>query len=888
MGGMITKLRGIVDSMTGTLGERTEERQRAKQEIERLTSRIEELSGTLDERTEERQRAEEDFEHKTNDLSGKLDELTVQLDDAVGQLKTQQRELDDREEEISGLGRQADMLISELESVIEENEWQENAQKQETARLCKELEELNESLQNKGILLGQRSNELDLKNKEATWLNDHIGELKEEIYVQYESMHTQSEIHASVCKELNAQISSISDELECLRAAYGEIEVHAEKLENLNRALHESSVSENSLHKKILVDKDRENGLLRTKLEAANECLQGNPENSTATENLQLALNNLEKRLKETGSERESYCERKKTAADLEAEVEQLRSALLEAGDAASQGSVDSNALQTLQHRVTELQSALESSEAKHEALGRQLRGHEELEEEVLKLREAVKQSDSRLPEQVDASVTIESLQEDADKLRAELSASEEKCSQLQAALSSSCSTSTQEVLLDERNSQPHIVVTDRNRFLLRMNELLAVPDKAELKQTVMYVLLDNFIQVRDKIGIMNSEQVLNEISGIITSHCDTDDVISRFGDCTFAILSADESTVVTQEKANMIRSAIESHIFESSGQSLITTTSIGICSVRETDTSAEDVISRADLACEAVRSSGGNGVLISSTFSEEVISLCDDVSCGDMVGRTLSENRIELYYQPISSLNGTSGGRFEVLTRIVDEDGNIILPGEFYSMAAKSGLTVDIDRYIIENIIKLMADKPDHEITLFIKLTRQSVADNDFPIWLIKKIKEYRINPGQLVFEIAESILEIDIKNASSLSRALNSIGCKIAIEHYRMSTMAQHLQLTHTDYLKIDSGLVQSIGQNSDSLTKVTAIMEMSREHNYLTIAEGVESPACLAILWELGVNFAQGYFIQAPTGTRDYDFNGSLSDEDSNTSNLATFMS
>ena len=891
VGGMISKLIGIVDSMTGTPDERAAERQRAEVEISRLTSRIEELTGTLDERTAEGQRAEEDFTRKTNEFTGELDELRVQLDGAVGQLKTQQKELDDREEEISGLGRQADILITELDSVIEENEQQENAHDQEVTGLCKKVEELNESLKNKEMLLVQRSNELDLKNKEASWLNDHISELKEENHVQSESMRTRSESHASVCEGLNGQISSISDELECVRAAYGEIEIHAEKLENLNRALHESSDSENALHKTILADKVRENGLLRTRLEAANECLQGNPENSTANENLQLALNNLETKLKETEAEREIYCERATRAADLEAEVEQLRSDLLEAGDATSPGSVDANALQTLQDRVTDLQSALESSQAKHEALGRQLRGHEELEQEVLTLREAVQQSDSRLLEQAGASVTEDSLQDDAEQLRAALSASEEKCLQLQAALSSSSPTdgiATQDAFFDDRDSQPHTVVTDRIRFLSCLNELLAVPDKAEVKQTVMYILLDNFIQVRDKIGIMNSEQVLNEISGIITSHCDTDDVISRFGDCTFAILAAEEDPAVTQEKANMIRAEIESHIFESAGQSLITTTSIGICSVRENDTSAEDVISRADLACEAVRSSGGNGVLISSTFAEEAISLGDDVSYKEMVGRTLGENRIELYYQPISSLKDISVGCFEVLTRVVDEDGNIILPGEFYSMAAKSGQTVDIDRYIIEKIIKMMAETPDHEVTLFIKLTRQSVADNDFPIWLIRKIKEYRINPGQLAFEIAESTLEIDIKNASSLSMALNSIGCKIAIEHYRMSTMAQHLQLAHTDYLKIDSGLVQSIGRNGDSLAKVTAIMDMSREHNYMTIAEGVESSACLAIMWELGVNFAQGYFIQPPSGTRDYDFNGSMSDEDSNQSNRATFNS
>jgi EAL domain-containing protein (putative c-di-GMP-specific phosphodiesterase class I) len=172
---------------------------------------------------------------------------------------------------------------------------------------------------------------------------------------------------------------------------------------------------------------------------------------------------------------------------------------------------------------------------------------------------------------------------------------------------------------------------------------------------------------------------------------------------------------------------------------------------------------------------------------------------------------------------------------------------------------------------MQMMFENRDQEMTLFIKLTSQSVADHELPLWIIEKIKEYKVNPEQLVFEVAETTLQSDLKNFSMLSKALNSIGCKIAIEHYRMSTQPQHLLHIHADYLKIDSGLVEGLSRNGGSYTKVAAIMDIAREHNYITIAEGVEDPASLAILWELGVGLAQGYFIQAPTGNRDYNFQG-----------------
>ena len=886
----ISHLTARIEELSGTLDQRTVEGQRAEEEISHLTARIEELSGTLDQRTAEAQQTQEELVRETNELTSNLDDLKARLDDADAQLKTQRKELEDRDEEITGLCRQAESLIADLDSVIEESDQQENTYHQETTRFCKEIEELKESLQSKEMLLEQRSNELDSKIKEASWQNENINELKNELDTQSETIRAQSESHASACEELNAQICSISGKQESLHAAYGELEVHSEKLENLNRALHESSMSENSLHKKVLEDKASEIELLRTKLEAANESLQGDPEKTTAIDNLQLALDNLGTRVKEAEAERDIYSERAKVAATLESEVDQLRSALLEAGDAASsQSSVDADALQSLQSLVTDLQSALANSESKQKALGDQLIGHEELEQEVIRLRETVQQADSCKIEQSDDSTALDALKEEAAELRSALSASEEKCAQLQSAQSSAPppdSSFTEGMSLVPQGSQPVAEATDRNRFLSHLNNLLAVPGNAEMKQTVMFILLDNFIQVREEIGIMNSEQVINGISEIITSHCNTDDMMSRFGDCTFAVLSSNESTEVTQQKAETIRSTVEDHIFESAGQSLITTLSIGICSVRKNDTSAEGIMSRADLACEAVRSSGGNGVLVSSALADDMIAQGTNEGHKEVVSRTLSENRIDIYYQPISSLKDVAGSYFEVLTRVVDEEGNIILPGEFFAMAASSGQTVEIDRYIIENIMKMMAENPGQDMTLFIKLTRQSVADHELPIWIIRKIKEYRINPEQLVFELAESTLQSDIKNVSALTKALNSIGCKIAIEHYRMSTHTQHLQHIHADYLKIDSGLVESMGRKGDSLAKVTAIMDMARKNNYLTVAEGVESPASLAILWELGVNFAQGYFIQAPSGNRDYDFHDSMSDEESEDSTRATF--
>jgi diguanylate cyclase (GGDEF)-like protein len=885
------------------------------EEISQLSSRVKEVTETLEQRTAEGQHAQEAFVRARDILTNKLDELQIQFNEAGSQLKAQQKALEDRDNEISGINRQIDSLTTELDSMVEASVHEKDAHNQEVARLGTAIQDLNENLQTSDQQLEQRREELELKGKETEWLNNyvaelkdeidaksesmraqseshastcdelngHINQLKEEVEAQSESMRTQSESHASTCDDLNAQINNISGELESLHAAHNDLVTHAENLENLNRALHESSISEKTLHKKLMAEKINKVESLQTRLGSANESQNGPPENTEANKNLQIALNDLESRLQETEAQNLMLGERAKLADELEAEAGQLRTTLQESREA------DSADAQSLQGQLADLNSALENSRAEQDALAAKLRDHEALEQEVMSLREAQQQADNTLLEQVDVGNTVDSLKAEIEKLKSALSASEVNNVQLLSSLpgdSPSDDPGVSDTPAPVQDSQSVSKIADREQFASHLNTLLAEQTGSDTNRTVMYVLLDNFIRIRDEIGVMNSEHVISRISEIIESFCTNDEIISRFGDCTFAILSSNESTDETRQKAEKICTTIEQHIFEVSEHSMIVTTSIGICKIRENDACAEDVISRADLACEAARSSGGNQVLVSSAIADEVILMGSNENHEKLVSATLNENRIMIYYQPISNLKDVPGNYYEALVRIVDESGNIILPGEFFSMAAVSGQTVDIDRYVIDKIMQMLAENPDKGMSLFIKLTKQSVADHELPLWIIGKIKEYKINSEQLVFEIAETTLQSDLKNLSMLSKALNSIGCKIAIEHYRMSTQTQHLLHIHTDYLKIDSGLVESLSRKGGSLEKVTAIMDIARKNNYTTIAEGVEDPACLAILWELGVSLAQGYFIQAPTGNRDYDFQGSESEGETENSNKAKF--
>jgi diguanylate cyclase (GGDEF)-like protein len=792
--------------------------------------------------------------------SGRIDELNESIKSLNSALNDEVNKGRGKQEEYSRETEQLNQKIDDIESdrerllrQVSEQESTLNARAGEISQLSSRVEEVNAALE-------QHPAEHQHAQEELVRERDILTGKLDELQVLFDVAGNQREAHQKKLEDRDNEISSIRKQL-------GELGAHTANLENLNRALHESSISENTLHKKLIKEKNNKIELLQTRLGSGGDSQNDQPENTEEKENLQRALNDLESRLQETEAQKQVFGERARLADELEAEAGQLRAALQEVREA------NSTDAQSLQGELADLNPVLENSRAEQEVLAGKLRDHEALEQEVSGLREALQQADKKLLERVDVSNTVDSLKDEVKKLKSALSASEEMRDQSQSSLPGSfvnCRRRKNDAPAPEQDPQSIAKIADRDQFTLHLDKLITGQVDTDINSNVMYLLVDNFIRIRDEIGIMNSAHVINEIAEIIVSSCD-DDTVSRFGDCTFAVLTCNESPDETQAKAEKIRSMIEKHIFETPGHSMVVTTSIGICSVRKNDTCAENVISRADLACESARSSGGNQVLVNSAIADEMVLKSSTENHEELISATLNENRIMLYYQPISCLKDVPGNHYEVLIRVVDESGGVILPGEFFSMAGTSGQTEDIDRHIIEKIMQMMFENRDQEMTLFIKLTSQSVADHELPLWIIEKIKEYKVNPEQLVFEVAESTLQSDLKNLSMLSKALNSIGCKIAIEHYRMSTQPQHLLHIHADYLKIDSGLVEGLSRSGGSYSKVAAIMDIAREHNYITIAEGVENPASLAILWELGVGLAQGYFIQAPTGNRDYNFQG-----------------
>ena len=235
------------------------------------------------------------------------------------------------------------------------------------------------------------------------------------------------------------------------------------------------------------------------------------------------------------------------------------------------------------------------------------------------------------------------------------------------------------------------------------------------------------------------------------------------------------------------------------------------------------------------------------------------------VVEQALRENRFQLVYQPISSLSGHPGALFEVFVRLLDEERRQIRPAEFLPAAREAGLGRELDRWVLSHALHVLAEQGSGADgpTLFVKLLPESLADERLASWLGGLIREEAIAPARLIIEISHAALLSRQAEATALMSALSDLGCGVAIEHFDdRSDDGAVLSAGGFQYLKLAGGLTSDLLGDRDAAARVARITKHARERDIRTIASLVQDAGALSILWQTGVDYIQGYFMQEPS--------------------------
>ncbi len=389
----------------------------------------------------------------------------------------------------------------------------------------------------------------------------------------------------------------------------------------------------------------------------------------------------------------------------------------------------------------------------------------------------------------------------------------------------------------------------------------------------LLYIAIDHFTRTRSEAGISNADLILGDIASLIRTNTDETHLMARFGDDVFTMLYRGSDMESASALAEDIRKRVEDHMSDVSGKSYQSTVSIGLSVIGESSPSSEELISRAHKAALSIED--GNGVNFYQpeqvTVGEEGRALTTE-EIKDLVRKALKDNRFKLAFQPVISLHGDEEEQFEVLIRLLDDDDNELYPGQFLDPASDAGLMEKVDRWVILQSIKQLADHraQGHNTRLFINLSHKSIADESFLPWYSVALKAAKLPSDALVFQFHENDATGYIKQATAFVKQLNELHCKTSINHFGCSLNPFNL-LKHLtpDYVKLDGSFAAEIENSKEKQEELIEMVQSLQSQGVLTAISGIESPNVLSTLWQAGINYIQGFYISPPLDDMNYDF-------------------
>jgi diguanylate cyclase (GGDEF)-like protein/PAS domain S-box-containing protein len=414
----------------------------------------------------------------------------------------------------------------------------------------------------------------------------------------------------------------------------------------------------------------------------------------------------------------------------------------------------------------------------------------------------------------------------------------------------------------------------NRREFENRLNmALLAAQANAEVSHVLMYLDLDQFKVVNDTCGHQAGDRLLKQVTGLLQTRLRSTDVIARLGGDEFGILLDHCSTREALPIAESLRQAIRDYRFIWKDGALNVGVSIGFVEINHQSESIVSVMSAADVACYAAKDSGRNRV--HAYRPGEVPQHHREMQWVSRITRACEDNRLELFYQPIVAIgdNVDHCSHFELLLRMRDENGQLVPPSEFLPAAERYNLMPVIDRWVVQQALATLAHKSADDVSpgtgevlspysIAINLSGTSLNDDRFLEFVLTELQNSKPSDGAVCFEITETAAIANLAKVVHFMRELKARGCLFSLDDFGSGLSSfMYLKNLPVDYLKIDGQFIQQVCVDPVDRSMVTAISQIGKVMGIKTIAERVESEQVLNTLAEIGIEYAQGYYIAEP---------------------------
>ena len=408
--------------------------------------------------------------------------------------------------------------------------------------------------------------------------------------------------------------------------------------------------------------------------------------------------------------------------------------------------------------------------------------------------------------------------------------------------------------------------LANRSEFERQLAVLLDCPAMERGEHVLCYMDLDQFKIVNDTCGHAAGDELLRQLSKLLQTRIRSTDVLARLGGDEFGLLLHGCPLEEALPVADSMRALVEGFRFSWQDKTFAVGVSIGLVQIDPHSESLAALLSAADSACYAAKDAGRNRLHIFTHDDQALQRRRGEMQWVSRIRDALDADRLRLYVQPIMPVQGSAEGGYEVLVRMLDADGSVIPPGAFMPSAERYDMATAIDTWVVGNFLAWLGDltlrRPDQPGRYSINLSAASIGEESFLEFVLNTIERHRVPTRLLCFEITETAAIANLNAALVFMRTLKNIGCLFALDDFGsgLSSFA-YLKNLPVDFVKIDGSFVREIAQDPIARAMVGSINTVAHEMGLRTVAECVEHGAILAVLAELGVDYAQGYHLGYP---------------------------
>ncbi len=396
---------------------------------------------------------------------------------------------------------------------------------------------------------------------------------------------------------------------------------------------------------------------------------------------------------------------------------------------------------------------------------------------------------------------------------------------------------------------------------------------------------LDRFKYVNDTAGHDVGDKILIDLSHMVNKSLRRFDIVARIGGDEFALILKNADADIAVKVAEKIRVSLSKLLVQYEDRDYRINASFGVALLDIEDLTAGEVMANADIACHVSKRLGRNQVHLYEQNSDVRNAMGSELGWSARIKDALDKDKFQLHYQPIMRIqevdlmnlpaqDGVLWERhldavdkidsYEVLIRMVDDNGDLHYPGSFIPTAERFNMMTDIDLWVLENTLKAMVATgiPGNKLHLSINISGNTV-DSDESLNKIKVLIElYDVDPASLTFEITETSAIANLEQANDFINELRKIGCRFSLDDFGSGVCSfSQLKNLHTDGVKIDGQFVASMARGATDRAIVTAMNDVAHSLGRYTVAEYVESPEVMRLLKICGVDYVQGNYISEP---------------------------